>query len=62
MRVRITFECEVPPGTEAFIKKLINYNFAHTESIEIEEVADAKNAFIPITAVATYTVANRRNT
>ena len=38
MKVKVTFECEVCPGVEPFIEKLIRYNFAHVSNYKLEEV------------------------
>ncbi len=38
MKVKVTFECEVYPGVEPCIEKLIRYNFAHVCNYKLEEI------------------------
>lgn len=39
MKVRVTFECEVSPGTEEAIKRVIINNF-YIRDVEIKEIKE----------------------
>lgn len=41
MKVKVTFECEVCPGTEEAIKRIIVNNF-YVEDVEVKEIEDTE--------------------